>query len=218
MKVSIDKPGINVFLKSYQFFISDYRKILSLIACLLIPIINNAWKLLPQTSIDFYPSLQVLGWTISIHLMSVFICIAWWFSINKKDYVLQIFSLSIMGYCLFLTYSSLPFTANTPFWQDLLSTAFIFSGIYASILFIKNCYCSSLEDYKTQHDGLVYDLHHHRFLASVSRIEGLVMLQDTEIDKTSNEALERYNKLLYDEVTELKKSFIYINEKYDKLS
>jgi hypothetical protein len=211
MEVIIQKPPINPFKKSFQFILADHRKIISVIVSLCVPVIMNLWKLLPDDIVvEFYPSVHVLAWTLSIHFISVLICIAWWFSINSKDYVLQFFSLGLMAYCAFLTYCTLPFTVSTPFWQDLTASTLIFIFLTLSLFYIKKRYCNQVNDYKNMHDGLVYDLHHQKFMGAINRIEGLVLLQKRENIM--------YNEALLNEVDELKKTFIYINDKYNELN
>lgn len=211
MIVTIQKPSVNIFKKSFQFILADHRKIISIAISLFVPIMMNLWKLLPEDiQVEFYPSVHVLAWTISIHFMSVLICVAWWFSINSKDYVLQFFSLGLMAYCAFLTYCTLPFTVNTPFWQDLSAFILIFIFLVWSLFFIKKRYFNRVDDYKNLHDGLVYDLHHQKFMGAVNRIEGLVLLQKRENSM--------YNEALQNEVEELKKTFIYISDKYSELN
>ena len=58
------------------------------------------------------------------------------------------------------------------------------------------------------HDGLVYDLHHQRFLGSINRIAGLVEMAEME---------EPYKHLCAEEIKELKESIAYIAEKYESL-
>lgn len=211
MRVTIEKPPVNTFKKSFQFILADPRKIISIIISLFVPVLMNLWKLLPDDIVvEFYPSVHVLAWTLSIHFMSVLICIAWWFSINSKDYVLQFFSLGLMAYCTFLTYCTLPFSVSTPFWQDLSASLLIFITLAFSLVFIKKRYCNRVHDYKHMHDGLVYDLHHQKFMGAVNRIEGLVILQKREN--------VMYNEALQNEVEELKKTFIYISDKYNGLN
>lgn len=211
MKVTIQKPPVNTFKKSFQFILADHRKIISIVISLFVPTMMNLWKLLPDDiEVQFYPSVHVLAWTLSIHFMSVLICIAWWFSINSKDYVLQLFSIGLMAYCSFLTYSCIPFTVGTPFWQDFTAFLIIFVSLLLSLFYIKKKYCNRVNDYKNMHDGLVYDLHHQKFMGAVNRIEGLLLLQKRESTM--------YNEALLNEVDELKKTFIYISDKYAHLN
>ncbi len=211
MRITIQKPPVNSLKKSFEFVLTDYRKIISICISLFVPFMMNLWQFLPNDiEVEFYPSLHVMAWTLSIHLMSVLICIAWWFSINSKDYVLQFFSSGLMAYCVFLTYSTIPYTISTPFWQDLVASSFIFITLLSSLFYIKKRYCSRVEDYKNMHDGLVYDLHHQKFMGAINRIEGLVLLQKRGNDK--------YNDAVLNEVDELKKTFIYISDKYNGLN
>lgn len=207
----INKPQVNQFRKSFQFFISDHRKIWSVVAALLLPVANNFWKLLPkEASVDFYSSLQVFGWTFGIHAMLIILSLAWWFSVHRKDYVLQFFSLGTLFYSIFLTYSTLPFSNQTPLWLNLAATATIFICVWGATLFIKIKYSNYPQDYKVMHDGLIHDLHHQKFLGSVNRIEGLLHLMDNVEDP--------YHQLCFKEIEKLKSSFVYITEKYEDLA
>ncbi|MGB3779195.1 MAG: hypothetical protein WA960_12620 [Tunicatimonas sp.] len=73
----------------------------------------------------------------------------------------------------------------------------------------KKNYLDKPNDYKALHDGLVYDLHHQRFLGSINRIAGL--LEIAEMD-------EPYKCLCTEEIDELKESIAYIAEKYETLN
>lgn len=138
MLMEFNRSQVNQFRKSFQFFISVPRNILIVVASLMLPVVYNFWKLLPEEAyFDAYGSLQVFGWTFGVHFMLIMISIAWWFSINSKDYVLQLFSLATLFYSVFITYATLPFTTHTSWWLNVTATAGIFTCIVAAALFIK---------------------------------------------------------------------------------
>lgn len=205
----INKPKVYYTQKSLQFFLKDKRKLISAIVIVTLPIVNNLWRLVPETAeFPYYGSLYMFVWTFCIHFMLVMLAFAWFLSIPKKDYVLQFITLSAAAFGIFLTYSTLPFTDETPFWMDGMASLVIFSFIFGAINYIKNNYLSKPSDYKVLHDGLVYDIHHQRFLGCVNRIAGL--LEVTEME-------EPYKKLCMDEINEIKESIAYIADKYEDL-
>lgn len=205
----INKPKVYYTQKSLQFFLKDKRKLISAIVVISLPVVNNLWRLVPETAeFLYYDSLYIFVWTFCIHFMLVMLAFAWFLSIPKKDCVLQFIALSAAAFGIFLTYSTLPFTDETPLWMDGIASLVIFGFIFGAISYIKNNYLSKPSDYKVLHDGLVYDIHHQRFLGCVNRIAGL--LEVTEME-------EPYKKLCMDEINEIKESIAYIADKYEEL-
>lgn len=205
----INKPKIYYTRKSLQFFMRDKRKIVSAIVVISLPILNNLWRLVPPSAtIPYYDTLYMFVWTFCIHLMLVIMAFGWFLSIPKKDHVLQFITLSGAAFSIFLTYQTFPFTDETPLWTDIASSLIIFAFIYAAIDYIKNNYLSKPTDYKVLHDGLVYDIHHQRFLGAINRIAGLLEVSDME---------EPYKGLCKREVDEIKESIAYIADKYGEL-
>ena len=140
--------------------------------------------------------------------MIVVLGIAWYFSVPGKDQALQFISLSVVAYGVLLTYQTFEFGEGTPFWVDLLASAVIFTFLYFCLRYIQRNYLEKPDDYKTLHDGLVYDLHHQRFLGSIDRIAGLVDIAEME---------GPYKQMCTEEIEELKESIAYIAEKYAAL-
>lgn len=205
----INKPRVYYTQKSLQFFLKDKRKLVSAVVVVTLPIVNNLWRLVPEhIPVSFYDSLYMFVWTFSVHLMLVILAFAWFLSIPKKDCVLQFITLSAAAYGVYLTYGTIPFTDETPVWQDWIASLIIFGFIYVAVNYIKNNYLSKPSDYKTLHDGLVYDIHHQRFLGSINRIAGLLEVSDME---------ELHKKLCKHEIDEIKESIAYIADKYEEL-
>jgi hypothetical protein len=206
----INKPKINYTKKSLQFFFHDRRKVISAVAILSLPFLNQLWRLAPEgIEISYYDSFDAFVWNFCLNLMFVVISVAWYFSVPKKDQVLQFLSLLSAGYGIYLTFETLPFADKTPLWMDIGSSAMIFAVLYFCLQYIQKNYLSKPNDYKALHDGLVYDLHHQRFLGSINRIAGL--LEIAEMD-------EPYKCLCSQEIDELKESIAYIAEKYESLN
>lgn len=205
----INKPQVYYTRKSLQFFLKDKRKIISVLIVLLLPAISNIWRLVPQhTFIPYYNTLDVFAWTFGVHIMLIMLSIAWYFCIPAKDYALQVISSSALVYTVFVTFQTLPITDRTPLWVEVIGSLIIFYSIYLAINYIKNNYLSKPSDYKVLHDGLVYDLHHQRFLGSINRIAGLLEIAEMK---------EPYKQLCEREIEEIKESIAYIAEKYEEL-
>ena len=204
----INKPQIDATKKSIQFFLHDRRKVVSLIIVLLLPVLNNLWRVIPEeVTINYYGTLQAFIWTFCVQYMTFMIGVAWYFSLPRKDQVLQFMALTVIAYGTLLTYQTFYITEGTPLWLDLIASAVIFLFIFLCLRYIQRHYLEPA-DYKTLHDGLVHDIHHQRFLGSIDRIEGLVSISKME---------EPYQQLCAEEIQELKKSIAYIADKYESL-
>lgn len=203
------KATSKYFDKGLQFLFQDRRKVVSLILVISLPILTNIWRFVPETiEVDWYPNLSILIWTFFVNLASVIVAVAWYFTIPRKDFVLQIIASAVIYYGLFMVFTMLPFTENTSIWSELLATLVLFFFFYLCIRHIRNNYLDRPMDYKMLHDGLVHDLHHQRFMGSINRIEGLIHVAKME---------EPYKDLCEKELEELKNSVAYIADKYNGL-
>ena len=205
----INKPKIAYTKKSLQFFFKDRRKVVSAVAVLSLPFINELWRLVPaDTPFAYYGTLDVFVWNFCLSFMFVVVSLAWYFSIPRKDQVLQFLSLVSIGYGIYLTVETIPLTDQTPLWINVAVSVSILVCLNYCLRYIQKNYLEKPDDYKAMHDGLVYDLHHQRFLGSVNRIAGLLEVAEME---------EPYKCLCAEEIEELKESIAYIAEKYESL-
>ena len=205
----INKPKIAYTKKSLQFLFRDKRKIISAIFVILLPFISNAWRFVPEDiPFPFYETLYMFVWTFTVNFLVVVLSIAWFFSVPAKDYAMRMIILAALFFGIFLTYQTFPISDEVPLWQDIAASAIIFICIYFCLHYIQKNYLEKPDDYKTMHDGLVYDLHHQRFLGSINRIAGLIEMAEME---------EPYKHLCAEEIIELKESIAYIAEKYQSL-
>ncbi len=202
-------PLIDLTAKSIQFTFRDRRKLVSLIIIILLPIAGKFWESVPD-HIEFphYGSLRIFLWAFSVNFVIVLISVAWFLTIHRKDFALQIIALAAIFYGIFMTYDTLPFTQRTPVWLDIGTTICIFLGIAIYLYYIHRNYLQRATDYKVLHDGIVNDLHHQRFLSDISRIEGLIEIAEME---------EPYRSMSKKEIAKLKESVTYIAEKYSDL-
>lgn len=204
----INRPQIRQTKKSLQFLLKDKRKVISGIIVLLLPVLGNVWRLVPEDiAFPYYETLDVFVWNFFFHLIIVAVGIAWLLSIQQKDHALQFISYASIAYGVLLTFETLPFTEDTPLWVDVIASSVIFFFIFLCLRYIQRYYLEPA-DYKTLHDGLVHDIHHQRFLGSIDRIEGLISIADME---------EPYQRMCAEEIRELKKSIAYIADKYESL-
>ncbi len=205
----INKPKIAYAKKSLQFFLRDKRKVASALVVFFLPILSNLWRFFPDNiPFPYYETLDVFVWNFSFHLIIALVGIGWFMSLPSKDLAMRYISLAAVAFGILLTIETLPFTEETPLWMDLLLTAIISLLLYQCLYHIKTKYLEKPDDYKTLHDGLVYDLHHQRFLGSINRIAGLLEVGEME---------EPYKHLCAEEIEELKESIAYIAEKYEAL-
>ncbi len=181
----------------------------SLIIVILLPLIGKLWEIVPQ-NIDFpyYGSLSAFLYAFSINFVGVLISVAWFLTIHRKDFALQIIALAAIFYSVFMTYDTLPFTQTTELWVDLSAIFCVFNGVAIYLFYIHRNYLGRFTDYKEMHDGIVHDLHHQRFLSDISRIEGLIEIAEME---------EPYQSMCKKEISKLKETVTYIADKYSEL-
>ena len=205
----INKPKVAYTQKSIQFLFKDKRKIFSAVTVVLLPLVSNVWRFIPEDiAFPFYGTLYMFVWTFSVNFLLVIVSISWHLSIPSKDYAMHIIVLSALAFGVFLTYQTLPISDEAPLWQDLLASGIIFTLLYYCLRYIQRNYLEKPDDYKVLHDGLVYDLHHQKFLGSINRIAGMMDVADME---------EPYKCLCAKEIEGLKESIAYIAEKYEAL-
>ncbi|MFP4292521.1 MAG: hypothetical protein ACLFQ0_12875, partial [Cyclobacteriaceae bacterium] len=123
--------------KGIQFTFRDSRKLISLIIVLLLPFIGKIWALVPpEIEFPHYGVLQSFLYSFSVNFISVLIAVAWFLSIHRKDFALQIIALSAIFYGLFMTYDTLPFTGHTSIWLDLSAIIFVFICVCIYLFYI----------------------------------------------------------------------------------
>ncbi len=196
--------------KSFQYLLQDRRKLISLLVVILLPVITNVWRFIPEDiGFPLWGTLESFIYHFFLNFVTVVIAIAWYFTLHRKDYVQQSIVLSVIFYGTYMTLTVLPLTDYTPLWMEFVATPVIFFFIFLSIRHIRNHYLNRPVDYKMLHDGIVHDLHHQRFMGSITRIEGLIHVAKME---------EPYKDLCEKELEELKSSVAYIADKYSELN
>lgn len=203
-------PIAAITAKSFRYTFKDKRKLISLIIVLLLPLIGNSWRFVPaDILLDSYPNLQVLTYIFSINFLLALVSIAWFLTIHRKDFALQIIAMAALFYGIFTSYDALPFSeGQTSIWLDVAVSFFIFLIVCIYLYYIHKNYINRSIDYKQLHDGIVHDLHHERFMNEISRIEGLMDMAEME---------EPYKSLCQKEVGKLRESITYIADKYSEL-
>ncbi len=206
---AVKKPLIELTGKSFRYTFKDRRKLFSLILVLLLPFVGQIWRAIPE-NIEFvqYGHLYIFIYTFVTHFSFFLIAIAWFLTIHRRDFALQILAMAAICYGIFVTFDTLPITNHTPLWLDILTSLVIFIFVCAYIYYIYKNYVNRSIDYKVLHDGIVHDLHHERFLNEISRIEGLMDMAEME---------EPYKSICQKEIAKLKESVAYIAEKYSDL-
>ena len=194
----INKPKVAYTKKSLQFFFRDKRKIISAILVFFLPALGNVWRFVPDDMpFPYYETFDVFVWNFCFHLMIPLVGIAWFISLPPKDLVMRYLSLGAITFGVLLTIETFPFTEETPLWMDIILTVLISALLYVSLRYIQKNYLEKTDDYKVLHDGLVYDLHHQRFLGSINRVAGMMEVAEME---------EPYKCLCAKEIEELKES------------
>lgn len=208
MKV-LERNKVDTLVKTFQYSLKDRRKQASLLIILTLPVVIFSWRFVPEgIQIPHYGELQYFVWTISINFALVMITSAWFLSTPRRDFATQIIVMGAVLFGVYLTFDTLPFFDVLPVWLDILITLLVFAVISTYLYYVYRNYIDRNVDYKQLHDGIVHDLHHQRFLNSISRLEGLMKVAEME---------EPYKSLCEDEIADLKDSVAYIADKYKAL-
>ncbi|MEM8967546.1 MAG: hypothetical protein AAGE93_14090 [Bacteroidota bacterium] len=208
MKI-LEKKRVDSLAKTFRYTLRDRRKLVSLIIVLLLPLMLFAWRFIPEDiEFPYYGQLHVFIWTFNLYFVIVMLSSAWFLSIPRRDFAMQIIVLAALFLGISLTLNTLPFSNESPWWTDVLISLTLFAGASIYLYYVYNNYVNKTIDYKQLHDGIVHDLHHERFLNSISRVEGLMKVAEME---------EPYKSMCEDEIAELKESVSYIAEKYKAL-
>ncbi|MEM6846018.1 MAG: hypothetical protein AAF632_27655 [Bacteroidota bacterium] len=182
---------------------------MSLIIVSMLPLVLFSWRFIPrEVEFPFYDQLYVFVWTFGLNFALVILPTAWFLSTPRRDFATQLIVLAALFFGIFLTFNTLPFAQESPWWVDTLISLALFVVVSAYLHYVYNNYINKTIDYKQLHDGIVHDLHHQRFLNSISRVEGLMKVAEME---------EPYKSMCEDEIAELKESVSYIAEKYKAL-
>ncbi|MGB3586752.1 MAG: hypothetical protein WBA23_09440 [Tunicatimonas sp.] len=208
MKI-LEKQQVESIIKTFRYTLRDRRKLVSIIIVLMLPLILFSWRFIPD-DIDFpyYGHLHVFIWTFNLYFVIVMLASAWFLSIPQRDFAMQIIVLAALFLGISQTFNTLPFSNDSPWWIDILVILVLFLVVSIYLYYVHNNYVNRNIDYKQLHDGIVHDLHHQRFLNSISRVEGLINIAEME---------EPYKSMCADEIAELKKSVAYVAEKYKEL-
>lgn len=167
------------------------------------------WRFIPEgIEFPFYGELNVFVWTFNLYFAQVMLSAAWFLSTPRRDFATQIIVLAALFFGVFLTWNALPIFDESPWWLDVLISLVLFTVVSVYLYYVYRNYINKTVDYKQLHDGIVHDLHHQRFLNSISRIEGLMKVAEME---------EPYKSMCEDEIAELKESVVYVADKYKEL-
>jgi pilus assembly protein TadC len=208
MKI-FDKQQIKSLSKTFRYTLKDRRKLISLLIVLALPVILFMWRFIPEgIEFPFYGELNVFVWTFNLYFAQVMLSAAWFLSTPRRDFATQIIVLAALFFSVFLTWNALPIFDESPWWLDVLISLVLFTVVSVYLFYVYRNYINRNVDYKQLHDGIVHDLHHQRFLNSISRIEGLMKVAEME---------EPYKSMCEDEIAELKESITYVADKYKAL-
>lgn len=205
----IDSKQIDSLSKTFRYTLKDRRKFISLVIVLTLPFVIFSWRFVPEgISIYFYEDLSLFVWTFSVHFTIVMLSTAWFLSTPRRDFATQIIVLAALFFGIYLTWDTIPFYDQPPIWVDIIVSIIVFLIVSVYLYYVYRNYISRNIDYKQLHDGIVHDLHHQKFLNSISRIEGLMKVADIE---------EPYKSMCEDEIADLKESVVYVADKYKTL-
>jgi len=205
----IGKQQIDSLSKTFRYTLKDRRKLISLIIVLALPLVLFMWRFIPDNiEFPFYGYLHIFIWTFNLYFALVMISAAWFLSTPRRDFATQIIVLAALFFSIFLTWNALPIFEESPWWVDVSISIVLFIVIAVYLHYVYRNYIDRNIDYKQLHDGIVHDLHHQRFLNSISRIEGLMKVAEME---------EPYKSMCADEIAELKESVSYVADKYKAL-
>nr|WKN36739.1 hypothetical protein K4G66_30710 [Tunicatimonas sp. TK19036] len=205
----VDKEQFSLLSKTFRYTLKDRRKSISLIMVMLLPLVVFAWRFVPNNGpFFFYNNLSVFVYTFGVNFAIVLMASAWFLSTPRRDFATQIIVTIGLFFGIFTTWDTLPFEDAPPMWVDMVISFILFAVVCIYLYYVYRNYINKTIDYKQLHDGIVHDLHHQRFLNSISRIEGLMSVAEME---------EPYKSMCEDEITELKESVAYVADKYKEL-
>ncbi|WKN44078.1 hypothetical protein [Tunicatimonas pelagia] len=195
--------------KTFHYTLKDRRKLVGFMIIMSLPVVLFSWRLIPrEITFPYYGYLYVFIFTFCLNFAIVMLSVAWFLSTPRRDFATQIIVLAALLFGVFLTWNSLPFYDEVPIWVDIVVSLFLFSVLSIYLYYVYRNYINKNIDYKQLHDGIVHDLHHERFLNSISRVEGLMNIAEME---------EPYKSMCEEEIAELRESVSYIAEKYKAL-
>ena len=196
--------------KTQGFMRADPQKMINVCVVLLLPVLNNVWRLFPEElPYPYYEWFVVFVWTWSFHLSLVLLAAVWLLSIPRKDRILRTLAGVSFTYTVFMTLQCFLYTGDTSHWFDIV-TAVLLSVILLRVLgYFQKKYFAPSKNYKALHDGIIHDIHHRSFLKNVHQLEDT--LRTTRMD-------ERYRSLLTDEIAQLKASVTRVDKQYETLS
>lgn len=196
--------------ESFFYTSRDKRKLISVVIILTLPILGGVWRLIPEDSTVFhYGSLQTFIYLFSINFAIVLVAIAWFMTIPRRDFAMQIIVLAAVLYGVFLTFDTIPQKEPTPFWFDIVVSLMVFVVICVYLYYVHRNYIHRKIDHKHLYDGIVNDLHHQKLLNSVSRVEGIMDIAELE---------EPYRSMCKEELMKIKDAVSYVSEKYSELN
>lgn len=209
MKISAGS-WVELASKSFKYTLKDKRKVFSLVIIILLPVIVNLWRTIPEgIYFPYYEELHYFVYTFSVAAIALLVGIAWFLTIPRRDFAMRIIVMVVIFFGSYITYDTLPITAYTPVWVDALIVFSVFVFVCIYLYYVYKNYIIHSVDYKALHDGIVHDLHHERFMNEISRIEGLIDMAEMQ---------EPYKTLCQQEVSKLRESVEYIAEKYSDLT
>lgn len=193
-------------IDSFRYTFRDPRKRLSFLIIMALPLIYNAWRVVPE-EIPFgdYYDLSVFTYQFAAHFMFLLVSCAWFSALPRRDFAMQIIASAAIFIGLFICIDMLPILDGTPLWMDLLIVAGVYAAVGSYLFYIH--YSKRTTDYKTLYNGILHELHHSQVLGSVARIEGLLLSDDSD----------RYKHLTLKELDSLKKAVSYLSEKYQDI-
>lgn len=200
---------LKISFKSFQYTFKDKRKLIGFILILFLPLLSISWRFVPEdATIVYYDSLQTFIYLFSLNFSITLIAIAWFFTIPRRDFAMQIIAMAAVFYGVFMVIDTIPHENPSSMWIDVILSFFVFIIACIYLFYIHRNYVNRAIDYKQLHDGIVHDLHHERFLNEISRIEGLIDIAEMD---------EPYKSLCEKEIARLRESVAYIADKYSEL-
>ena len=199
-----------VVQKSFFYTLKDKRKLVSIIMVILLPLLGSLWRFVPKEStIIHYGALDTFVYLFFINFMVVLVSVAWFLTIPRRDFAMQIIALAAIFYGTFLTFDTVPREEPTPIWFDVSVTLIVFTIICIYLYYVHRNYINSKIDHKQLYDGMVHDLHHEKLLNSVSRVQGLIDVAELE---------EPYRSMCQEEIAKIRDAVSYVSDKYSDLN
>ena len=191
---------------SFRYTLQDPRKAVSFFIVLSLPFLYNLWRLIPKDiPLDPYFDLSTFVYQFINVSLVMLISLAWYLVLPRRAFAVKMLALAGVAFGAFICLDALPLTQHTPVWLTASSVVVVYGLLVYYLIYVRRVYMEDFSDYQQKYEGLLHDLHHDKILGSVSRLEGLMAMRNSD---------PLFDELCVKEVAKLRQAVSYLNQKY----